>query len=1084
MEERRLSPGGRKVRFASLHVFSRIFAQPQGTVGSLGGVPMQWSFEEIVVYFSKFVMQHHHALEWDEEMLNKIIRAMRYACYIDDGRGDLSFIQAGWDAALSGASAPSHMRPAQLAWVQEKYNALGFTHAAVALMTNSNPAMQFEAVRLLVTLLWGGNRTVQDTVCSMLSRQTTPSAAWFSTVHGIVSRCSDFIKQNGNPESISSQSFAAVREGEGLLQLNESSDVAIFASTCMELLRLMCEGHHLKNQMLMLQQPTDSTDVDLVSAAVDLMGELQNRLLGSIQEGCAKFPRLVLSILSFLTEACTGPCHAVQRALALDSALLLLANRMLGCITIEPTDSAIAFGMKARILAALVQLLNSLMEGQGHSVITGRIIEVLDLSAVESQAITLYQCLNGGVLSWKDKPKADGSLPGVDPSQEEDPSQARFYSLMGRSQMNPKASGDAEPWEANLPEDSPSPQAARKLAGSSLIEMMLFVRKLNHCHKSEAPNERAAHMDDAFLAKSGHHFTPVLDRIEQELEPFLEGTISSIEIIWNNRLEKVFFPLTSTCQRADTDMDCRAEILQSLQSIPSDCRENPLQKATKLLEHMDIHLQRLLAKDLSELSWLLWLVGRRHAMHHYVLYSSAAALLLLIVFVQDPPGRWAWGGSVFYIMATVLSVAVLALSLGILASLVIDKMHWNSCATDMTPGQRALSGISSLLGFPMKSKPTSNPNKVHHFDPANATAGAANFDSAIDISLGQNAPQIKAIAGAVPRLPQDGSGSSLHTAAHVCAIAIDSVLDLAVLHALAMTVMAVLAVWMSPLFLAAHLTVFFTEFDAGKTILRALKIAGLPLLETSLVGILAIVIFSIVSFELFHGKRDQDAPQPCETLYQCVATHLITGMYGDFADLYADEGDIFSLVPEGIDDKSMKQLQILFVMAFFILWGFVLSNIFTGLVVDAFAAIRAEEEEISSDNTTRCLVCSLERFEFDKNPRMSFETHIRSEHSPLSYVYYLHYLRKTPSTEYKGYDTFIHQALQQSSKVDRVVWLPISRSITIDKLGESHNLEEESEKQMDLLQYLRVMLQQMERRIASVESQVSAAVSKRGVADS
>ena len=43
-------------------------------------------------------------------------------------------------------------------------------------------------------------------------------------------------------------------------------------------------------------------------------------------------------------------------------------------------------------------------------------------------------------------------------------------------------------------------------------------------------------------------------------------------------------------------------------------------------------------------------------------------------------------------------------------------------------------------------------------------------------------------------------------------------------------------------------------------------------------------------------------------------------------------GDIHQIVPLGIDDDAGKQMQVFFVLGFFIIWGFVLSNIFTGQV--------------------------------------------------------------------------------------------------------------------------------------------------------
>ena len=59
-------------------------------------------------------------------------------------------------------------------------------------------------------------------------------------------------------------------------------------------------------------------------------------------------------------------------------------------------------------------------------------------------------------------------------------------------------------------------------------------------------------------------------------------------------------------------------------------------------------------------------------------------------------------------------------------------------------------------------------------------------------------------------------------------------------YILALLVSAILGLSMSPFYTTFFLTVFFVEFSAGKTIVRALGEAGMPLLKTSLMGKLQI----------------------------------------------------------------------------------------------------------------------------------------------------------------------------------------------------------------------------------------------------
>lgn len=48
------------------------------------------------------------------------------------------------------------------------------------------------------------------------------------------------------------------------------------------------------------------------------------------------------------------------------------------------------------------------------------------------------------------------------------------------------------------------------------------------------------------------------------------------------------------------------------------------------------------------------------------------------------------------------------------------------------------------------------------------------------------------------------------------------------------------------------------------------------------------------------------------------------------------------------------------------LWNFVLSNIFVGLIASAFEAIRDDQNTITSDRLSKCLVCSLDMYTFNE----------------------------------------------------------------------------------------------------------------------
>jgi hypothetical protein len=65
----------------------------------------------------------------------------------------------------------------------------------------------------------------------------------------------------------------------------------------------------------------------------------------------------------------------------------------------------------------------------------------------------------------------------------------------------------------------------------------------------------------------------------------------------------------------------------------------------------------------------------------------------------------------------------------------------------------------------------------------------------------------------------------------------------------------------------------------------------------------------------------------------------------------------------------------------------------------------------------------------------------------------------------------VHDIINRQSLVERSSWLPINRSIALENLMAmgTKSLEEASEKQADLLNYLKSMIQRMDAKIDGME---------------
>jgi len=1185
-EVRPVIPGGPPMKYASLYVMARIFSQPhhtaaswarqgnpaganpsgvtvhvsmerhgsrageiaRGKSGSLALKPLGWTYEEVVLQMAKLLANRHELLDWSEEMLVKMIRTLRCAIYLDDGHGtDIKYLQAAWSAGLAGEDAPQEGR--LLKWVQNKYSALGLAHCAIALMTSSKLSVQLEAIQLLLVLLQGGNRTIQEEVYMLLTEDQGLSEAWFAQVDGGLERCSVWLKQQADDgdEAVAGDAEVAelpedLEEEEGgdhaAARLNDAHDPVAFATATVSLLTQLCEGHMQDMQLLMKDQWRNEVKQDLISECVALLANMQHGLMSAVANNEPQLPRLMGAIFQFLSEACMGPCHPIQQAIAIDSSFILLANRMFCNIVLEEWDSAETKALKATMLGSLLELMYSLLEGKVDEK-AAHVQDMLDYIAVEAQMRKLYKAMDQldgssgssemqtflrlvrGDSAQSDSDSDDeaprqpgksevsvfttammdegaskrgGLLPDDEGEGAEDGKHAvKFMSNVngGNAKNRPLTSAA---WEANVKQPGPqkpktpffsflarhrnvvevNDEEVKDKVAKTLLDMLFFMQKLRYINgrKSMLPAGAAGGRptppaDSAVLAGADN-------ALRADLDHFMARNTASIELLWNNQLEKVYFPLTEMCRQANASASWKAKVLRDLRSLPSHMRANPLHKGIELMRRMESVVSDLVASHelKRRYAMLHWLSEQHAPLNKVSFFMALAVLVLMLLTVKASEATWrqdsAWSYWTCVGLCALQVLVVLSILVGFLCK---DFRLWRESATRPALGQLLIRQLERAAETGAAAARLSR-NRVNPHDAGEESSsgqGGNNFGNYAKKSHRKSQQIAKKIVQALPEPPKEHNAGGITFLMEYGIIhALDLVCYWKAWYMLAQIVFACLAVGVSPFYITFQLSIFFLEFDAGRMLVEALSKAGMPLVKTSLMGMVVILVFAIGSF-LFFDRAEENLP--CETMYQCVAAHLITGLYGDFAGMYVgDYGNLFNRVPESITEQWDSQVRVLFVMIFFIIWAFVLSNIFTGQIVDAFAAIRQESEDVASDNVKHCLVCSLERFDFDKNPAIDFEDHNDLEHNALAYVYYLHYLRVTNRTEFKGYDTAVQAMLEKTAVTDRAAWLPISRSITLENCEQSHtSLEETNERQNDMLEFMQATMRKMDMRMQSIE---------------
>ena len=129
-------------------------------------------------------------------------------------------------------------------------------------------------------------------------------------------------------------------------------------------------------------------------------------------------------------------------------------------------------------------------------------------------------------------------------------------------------------------------------------------------------------------------------------------------------------------------------------------------------------------------------------------------------------------------------------------------------------------------------------------------------------------------------------------------------------------------------------------------------------------------------------------------------------------------------------DVWMKPARYIYFAMLNLIFAVIMINIFAGIIIDKFSALREEDEEKCTDIAEVCFICGENKETFDKlNIEGGFDLHLGVDHNLWNFVYFrAHLLDKDPN-DYNGNESFLFDCW---SKGDNN-WVPIGRSITLVK---------------------------------------------------
>ena len=102
------------------------------------------------------------------------------------------------------------------------------------------------------------------------------------------------------------------------------------------------------------------------------------------------------------------------------------------------------------------------------------------------------------------------------------------------------------------------------------------------------------------------------------------------------------------------------------------------------------------------------------------------------------------------------------------------------------------------------------------------------------------------------------------------------------------------------------------------------------------------------------------------------------------------------------------------------------------IVIDGFGALQQLNQEDENDLSSICFVCHVDRFTADQSG-IGFDKHVKFEHSPKLYLFFLIYLQRKPFIAMTRQERYVFDKVWPSRGARDIRWLPREETFTIHK---------------------------------------------------
>ena len=152
----------------------------------------------------------------------------------------------------------------------------------------------------------------------------------------------------------------------------------------------------------------------------------------------------------------------------------------------------------------------------------------------------------------------------------------------------------------------------------------------------------------------------------------------------------------------------------------------------------------------------------------------------------------------------------------------------------------------------------------------------------------------------------------------------------------------------------------------------------------------------------------------CSSMVQCYLTMLSYGVRSG-----GGIGDVLPKLSYKVNPGYFVA-GFFFVVLFHIFVIWIMINLFFGIIVDTFAALREKTYKIEEDKKNTCFICQITR-DGAMNKNINFEQHVKNVHNIWNYVYFIAYLHINNEKNFKSLETKVLNKIKEGD----TSWLPI-----------------------------------------------------------